>query len=79
VAERAASVRTLIGSAIDGAFGATPDEQLLREVLKRGYLDAATKHDNVAAELRLSRTAYYRRLHRASDRLAAWLSGTDGR
>ena len=71
--ERAASVRMLISSAAIRAFGDSPDELLLRTVLERGYLAPHAKHELVAESLSLSRSAYFRRLRQASERLAAWL------
>ena len=71
--ERAASVRMLISSAVIRAFGDSPEELLLRTVIERGYLDPASKHEVAAEQLNLSRTAYFRRLRQASDRLASWL------
>jgi hypothetical protein len=74
VAERAASVRALIGSATEHAFGDTADERLLARVLVRGYLDPAPSHEHAAAELHLSRSSYFRRLKAASDRVASCLA-----
>jgi hypothetical protein len=74
--ERAASVRALVHEAADNAFGRSPEEALLRTVLERGYLDADGKHELVAEELNLSRTAYFRRLAQASERVAAWLAAS---
>ena len=56
------------------AFGDTPDEQLLRGVLMRGYFDPAASHEAAARELHLSRAAYFRRLRSASERVAEWLA-----
>ena len=56
------------------AFGDTPDEQLLRRVLIRGYFDPAPSHEAAARELHLSRAAYFRRLRTASERVAEWLA-----
>ncbi|ADB51313.1 ATP-binding protein [Conexibacter woesei] len=69
--ERAASVRAVLESAAARAFGDTPNEQLLRRVLVRGYLDAAASHEQAADELALSRAAYFRRLKAAAERVAA--------
>ena len=63
----------LISSAVIRAFGDSPEEILLRTVLERGYLDPTSKHEGAAEQLNLSRTAYFRRLRQASDRLASWL------
>jgi hypothetical protein len=71
--ERAASVRMLISSATIRAFGESVDEVLLRAVLERSYLDPDSKHEIVAEQLNLSRSAYFRRLRQAADRLAGWM------
>lgn len=68
---RAASVRARIDDAAARAFGATPNEELLRKVLVRGYLDPAPSHEQAADELALSRAAYFRRLRAAAERVAA--------
>lgn len=72
--ERAASVRALLEEASEHAFGATENEQLLRRVLVRGYLDPAPSHEQAARELNLSRAAYFRRLKQASERVAGYLA-----
>ena len=76
--ERADFVRTTLEDGIAAAFGDSPEQQLLRTVLERGYLDPRTKHERVAGELFLSRTSYFRRLARGSDQLASWLLGPVG-
>ena len=48
--------------------------ELARAVLQRGYLAPDTKHELAAQELNLSRTAYFRRLRQASERVAAWVA-----
>lgn len=73
--DRAGSVRVLLEEAARRAFGTSPEEEGLRRVLERGYLDPAGKHEQAAADLGLSRTAYFRRLREASDRVAQWLAG----
>jgi len=73
VRERAARVRERLTEATDRAFGDDPDEVLLREVLRLGYLDPAPSHEAAAAELYLSRSTYYRRLGRAVDRIAEYI------
>ena len=74
VSERAESVRSLIAEATAQAFGDQPDERLLREVIVRGYLDRAPSHEVVASELYLSRSAYFRRLRQAVDRVGQYVS-----
>jgi len=70
---RAASVRALLAEAAASAFGDSPDEQLHRSVIERGYLDPGSTHESVAHDLHLSRAAYFRRLRQASDRIADWV------
>ncbi|HYK30935.1 MAG TPA: hypothetical protein VEV63_03200, partial [Streptosporangiaceae bacterium] len=48
-------------------------DQVLRQVLTRGYLDPAPTHEQAAAELSLSRTSYFRYLRVAVRRVAAEL------
>ncbi|WP_037503465.1 ATP-binding protein [Solirubrobacter soli] len=67
-------LRARLQDAAERAFGETPDEQLLRNVLVRGYFEPATSHEHAARELHLSRAAYFRRLRSASERVAAWLA-----
>ncbi len=75
VEERAASVRALLDAAAQRAFGDDPTDELLRDVLKRGYLEPAASHELAANELHLSRTAYFRRLKQAVQRISEYLSG----
>jgi hypothetical protein len=72
--ERAASVRALLAATAERAFGDTPNEQLLRRVLVRGYLEPAASHEQAADELALSRAAYFRRLRAAAERVAELLT-----
>jgi len=75
VDERAGSVRRLLEQAAAHAFGDSADEHLLHQVLVRGYLDPGASHEHTARELNLSRAAYFRRLRRASERVAEYLAG----
>ena len=72
-AERAAAVRAQVDEAVRIAFGAAREDQVLRQVLTRGYLDPAPTHEQAAAELSLSRTSYFRYLRVAVRRVAAEL------
>lgn len=74
VAQRAEAVRALLRRAASEAFGATPAEAQLHEVLERAYFDLASHHARHAAELHLSRATYFRRLRRARDRLVTALA-----
>jgi hypothetical protein len=70
---RAASVRAEIADAVANAFGDSPDEQLLRQIVQRGYLDPSGSHELAAEELHVSRATYFRRLRAASQRVAEYL------
>jgi hypothetical protein len=72
-AERAASVRQRLEAAAQHAFGDSEDEQLLRQVLQRGYLEPEGSHEQAADALFLSRATYFRRLRNAAARLADYL------
>ena len=75
--ERAESVRRLLARSAEQAFGETADEDLLRSVLVAGYLDPATTHESTADALHLSRSAYFRRLRTASERVAEWVEAEE--
>jgi ketosteroid isomerase-like protein len=76
VEERAASVRALVAAIAERAFGEGPREELLRQVLMRGYLDPASSDDLIAEQLSLSRPQYFRRLRAVSERLANYITET---
>ena len=63
-------MRALIDQAVGEAFGDSPEEELMREVLVRGYLEPAGSQEEAARELNMSRTAYFRRLRAAVERVA---------
>jgi AAA ATPase-like protein len=71
--QRAASVRAEVEDAVANAFGDSPDEQLLRRIVQRGYLDPTGSHELAADELHVSRATYFRRLRSASQRVADYL------
>lgn len=71
--ERAESVRDLLRAAVDGAFGESYDEDLQRRIVERGYFDPQGGHERAAMELNVSRATYFRRLRRASERVADWV------
>jgi hypothetical protein len=73
-AERAAAVRARLEEAIDAALGDSEEDRELREVLVRGYLGPAASHDRAAADMRLTRAAYFRRLRAAVARVAAHIA-----
>jgi hypothetical protein len=74
VAERAESVRRLIRTAAENAFGDTETEKLLYSVLVAGYLEPMRSHEEAANKLLLSRAAYFRRLRTAVERVAEQLA-----
>lgn len=74
VADRAAAVRARLEQAIDQALGDSDEDRELRDVLVRGYLDLAAGHDRAAADLHLTRAAYFRRLRAAVARVAAHIA-----
>jgi hypothetical protein len=73
VDERAASMRRLLLSAVDRAFGDSTEEQLQRAVIQRGYLDADGGHSVAQLDLNLARSAYFRRLADASARVGEYV------
>lgn len=77
--ERAASVRSLLERAAGRCFGRGPNEELTRSVLVRGYLDPAASHEVAAEELAISRSAYFRRLKLATERLADYIESEEAR
>jgi hypothetical protein len=68
-------VRTTVRQAVATAFGATPREVLLLQVLEAGYLGRTSTHEQAAIDLHLSRSAYYRHLRTAADRVVAQMVG----
>lgn len=75
--ERADSVRRLLESAAEGAFGTTKSEQLLRSTILLGYLDPDLTHENAARMLHLGRSTYFERLAEAVQRIAAHISASN--
>jgi hypothetical protein len=76
--ERSESVRALLRDAVDGAFGESYDEDLQRRIVERGYFDPQGGHERAAMELNVSRATYFRRLRRASERVADWIIARGG-
>ncbi len=72
-AERADSVRQLLAAATADAFGAGPQEAILRELITRAYFSGPATHEMVADELHVSRSTYFRYLRTATDRLATYV------
>jgi hypothetical protein len=74
VNERSESVRRALTEAVDRAFTDAPGEELTQTVLRRGYLERNASHEAIAETLHLSRAAYFRRLRRGCERIAAYLT-----
>ena len=70
LAARAEAVRARIDQAVVEAFGSSPEEELMRRVLVSGYIEPAGSHEQAARRLNMSRTAYFRRLRAAVERVA---------
>jgi hypothetical protein len=71
--ERSRSVRALLDDAAERAFAPAAGEQLTRKTLILGYLDPSPNHELAAEALSLSRSAYFRRLQRATERIADYI------
>jgi hypothetical protein len=72
--ERAQSVRALLEDAADRAFAPGAGDQLTRQALILGYLEPLQSHEVAAERLSLSRSAYFRRLQRATERVANYVA-----
>jgi hypothetical protein len=55
-------------------FGDHRDDELAREIIAAAYLGQNDPHDAIARRLHLSRSAYFRRLHAASERVSEELA-----
>lgn len=55
-------------------FGDHRDDELARDIISVAYLGANEPHDAIARRLHLSRSAYFRRLHAASERVSEELA-----
>jgi hypothetical protein len=55
-------------------FGDHRDDELAREIIVAAYLGQSAPHDAIARQLHLSRSAYFRRLHAASERVSEELA-----
>ncbi len=67
-AERLANLRERVTAALD-VFGSHPDDQLARRIIEIAFLADAAPHEAIARQLHLSRSAYFRRLNSASQRV----------
>jgi hypothetical protein len=55
-------------------FGDHRDDELAREIIAAAFLGQSAPHDAIARQLHLSRSAYFRRLHGASERVSEELA-----
>jgi hypothetical protein len=69
----AGELRVGIRRAVAAAFGSSPDDRLLRQVVELADLDETVNHDQAIARLSVSRATYFRRLRQARERVAAAL------
>jgi hypothetical protein len=67
-------LRAAVTRAVARAFGETPDDRLLRQVVELADLDETVNHDQAMARLAVSRATYFRRLRQARERVAAALA-----
>lgn len=75
---RAESVRRRLREAVDGAFGDSDDERLLRTIVARAYLDPDGGHARSEYDLHISRATYFRRLRSAVARVCERVLATSG-
>jgi hypothetical protein len=64
----------LLRQAAERAFGESENERLLKRVLVCGYLESGPSQEQRASNLNLSRSAYFRRLRAAADRIADYVA-----
>jgi hypothetical protein len=67
------AVGDLLRRAMTEAFGAGPDEALLRDIAFAAYAGRTTSHEDVAFALHVSRATYFRRLRQATDRVCDYV------
>jgi hypothetical protein len=77
-AERIARLRSLVEESLT-TFGAGRDDALAAGIIRAAYLGEAASHETIARSLNLSRSAYFRRLHVATERLVPQLETLVGR
>ena len=65
-----AGVRAQVLAALDAVFDDSPEDRELVLALRRAYVDADGGHAVARQELHMSRSAFYRHLQRARERLA---------
>jgi hypothetical protein len=67
------TVRALLERAMTEAFGAGPDEALLRAIALAAYRGRTMSHEDVAFGLHVSRASYFRRLRQATERICDYV------
>lgn len=67
--ERLARLQSMVRSSLV-AFGPNRDDELARSIIEAAYLEDNAPHEAIARRLHLSRSAYFRRLQSATDRVA---------
>jgi hypothetical protein len=67
------ATRQLLIRAMTEAFGAGPDEELLRDIVFAAYAGRTTSHEAVAFAMHVSRATYFRRLRQATDRVCDYV------
>lgn len=73
VEERAGELQARVRAAVVAAFGDTPTDRLLRQVVELADLDPKVTHDAAIVRLSVSRATFYRRLREARERVATVL------
>ena len=71
--ERRERLRGSVAGALE-VFGDHRDDQMAREIVVAAYLEDGAPHDTIARRLHLSRSAYFRRLHAATQRVSEELA-----
>lgn len=67
--EKMSAARALVAEALN-VFGPSRSDWLAREIIELAYLTEVEPHEAIARRLNLSRSAYFRRLHAATARVA---------
>lgn len=71
--QRLETVRALVTEALQ-VFGPSRSDEVARQIVELAYLHEAEPHEAIARRLNLSRSAYFRRLHAATARVAEELA-----
>lgn len=71
--QRAERLREEVVRAVEAAFGRSPSERLLHDIVKLGDLDPTVTHEQAMLQLSVSRATYFRQLRKARERVASVL------